>query len=184
MRNITSIMLFMLVIGCSPRFQIQTDTPFPGDFNNYKSFKFFNPANMPASNFSFDEEAKKVIYDAVATEMKARGYQSIQAADLMIKIQGGTKSSVEIRSDNRFNPYDNYYNYNRYGGIYNDPYNMNRDESKKDSNIIIDLIDVKTDKVVWQGVGIGSFGKNEVIDELKIREAITAIFAEYPHSAR
>jgi hypothetical protein len=61
---------------------------------------------------------------------------------------------------------------------------MNRDESKKDSNIIIDLIDVKTDKVVWQGVGIGSFGKNEAIDELKIREAITAIFAEYPHSAR
>jgi hypothetical protein len=87
----------MLLIACSPRFQIQTDTPFPGDFDNYQSFKFFNPANMPASNFSFDEGAKKVIYDAVATEMKARGYKSIQAADLMIKIQGGTKSSVEIR---------------------------------------------------------------------------------------
>jgi hypothetical protein len=41
----------MLLIACSPRFQIQTDTPFPGDFDNYQSFKFFNPANMPASNF-------------------------------------------------------------------------------------------------------------------------------------
>jgi hypothetical protein len=106
-RNILLMSLFMLLIACSPRFQIQTDTPFPGDFDNYQSFKFFNPANMPASNFSFDEGAKKVIYDAVATEMKARGYKSIQAADLMIKIQGGTKSSVEIRSDNRYYPYDN-----------------------------------------------------------------------------
>jgi hypothetical protein len=70
---LAQLSLFMLVIGCSPRFQIQTDTPFPGDFDNYQSFKFFNPANMPASNFSFDEEAKKVIYDAVATEMKATG---------------------------------------------------------------------------------------------------------------
>ena len=184
MRKVLSIFLFVLVNGCSPRFQIQTDTPFPGDFNNYHSFKFFNPANMPASNFSFDEEAKKVIYDAVADEMRVRGYKSIQAADLIIKIQGGTKSSVEIRNDNRYYPYDNYYNYNRYGSLYNDPYNRSRDESKKESNIIIDLIDVKTDKVVWQGVGIGSFGKNEAIDELKLREAITAIFAEYPHNAR
>ena len=110
MWRFTPFFLFILFIGCSPKFQIQTDTPFPGDFNAYRSFKFFNPANLPASNFSFDEEAKKVIYDAVADEMKARGYKSIQAADLVIKIQGGTKSSVEIRSDNRYYPYDNYYN--------------------------------------------------------------------------
>jgi hypothetical protein len=177
------ILLFSLgfALGCSPKFRIQSDTPFPGDFDSYKTFKFFNPANMPASNFSFNEESKLVIYDAVADELKSRGYKSIQNADLMIKIQGGTKSAIEIRNDNRFYPYDNYYN--RYGGIYDNYYNRPQDQSKKESSIIIDIIDIEKDKIVWQGVGIGSFGRKEDINELKLREAISALFAQYPYRA-
>jgi hypothetical protein len=175
------IMLGYTTWGCSPGFKIQTDTPFPGDFTDYRTFKFFNPANMPASNFSFDEEAKQVIFDAVADEMKARGYRSIQQADLMLKIYGGTKSSSEIRSNRSYDPY--YDPYNRFGNYYNDPFNSPRNESQKESVIIIDMIDTHLDKVVWQGVGIGSFGKNQAIDALKLREAISAIFAAYPHTA-
>lgn len=183
MKKPFALCIFLMFYGCSPKFTIQTDSPFPGDFDKYTTFKFYNPDNVPASNFSFEESAKKVIFDAVADEMKALGYKSIQDSDLMIKIQGGTKSSVEIRNDTRYYPYNNYYGYNRYGGIY-DHYDRPRDESKKESNIIIDIIDVKKDKVVWQGVGIGSFGKNEEIDELKLREAIAGIFEEYPYSAK
>ena len=182
MNKISAILICMLAIGCSPKFTIQTDAPFPGNFETYRTFKFYNPENMPASNFSFNEATKKTIFDAVADEMKAKGYKSIQDADLMIKIQGGTKSTIEIRSDNRYYPYDNFYNYNRFGR-YNNFYDMPRDESKKESNIIIDIIDIKTDKVVWQGVGIGTFGRKEEIDELKVREAIVRIFAEYPYTA-
>lgn len=138
---------------------------------------------MPASNFSFIENDKKAIFDAVGDEMKSRGYKSVQNADLMIKIQGGTKKSIEIQNDNRYSPYDNSYNnYNRYGG-YNDYNDRPRDESKKEASIIIDIIDIKKDKIVWQGVGIGSLDKKEALTEIKIREAISAIFMEYPHAA-
>lgn len=170
------------MISCSPKFKIQTDTPFPGDFKSYNSFKFYNPKNMPASNFSFVEEDRKVIFDAVAEEMKVRGYKSVQDADLMIKIQGGTKSSIEIQNDNNYYPYDNAYRYNRYGR-YNDYYNRPADQSKKESTIIIDLIDIKSDKIVWQGVGIGSLGKKESLTPIKLQEAITNIFLSYPHRA-
>lgn len=138
---------------------------------------------MPASNFSFEENDQKVIFDAVGDEMKARGYKSIQEADLMIKIQGGTKNTIEIRNDNRYYPYDyNSYNYNQYGR-YNDYYDRPRDQSKKESSIIIDIIDIKKDKIVWQGVGVGSLKKNELLTEIKIREAISSIFMEYLHTA-
>ena len=181
------ILFFLAVIffvSCSPKFKIQSDTPFPGDFQNYHSFKFFNPSNMPSSNFSFEEADQKVIFDAVSDEMKARGYISIQEADLIIKIQGGTKSTIEIQNDNTFYPYnDPYYNYDRYGRRYPDYYNRPRDESKKESSIIIDIIDIKKDKIVWQGVAIGSIGKNETLTEIKIREAITYIFMQYPYTA-
>ncbi len=183
MKNFFPLYVLLVLLGCSPKFTIQTDSPFPGDFDSYKTFKFYNPENMPASNFSFDEPTKKVIFNAVASEMKARGYSSIQDADLMIKIQGGTMSGEEIRNDNQYYPYNNYYGYNRYGGIY-DYYDRPRDKSTKESSIIIDIIDIKKDRIVWQGVATGSFGKNEQIDELKLTEAITNIFSQYPRSTK
>ena len=176
----TFIVPFLFMVACSPKFKIQTDTLAPGDFSSYKSFKFYNPQNMPATNFSFEEDDKKVIYSAIADEFQMRGYNSIQDADLMIKIQGGTKSSVEIQNDDRFynSPYG-MYGYDRYGRYY-DPYDRRRDESKKDAIIIIDLIDTKKDAIIWQGVAHGSLNKNESLTEIQIREAIANIFKEYP----
>ena len=185
----TYFLLFIIIASCSPKFKIQTDAPFPGDFKNYHSFKFYNPDNMPASNFSFGEQDKATIYDAIASELKSRGYRSIQKADLMIKIQGGTKSTLGIKNDDRYysngyNPYGyNYNSYNNYYNSYHNDYNRPRDQSKKETTIIIDIIDIKKDKIVWQGVGIGSLGKNETLTEIQIREAITNIFAKYPHTA-
>jgi len=176
-------LVILTIVSCSPKFKIQTDTPFPGNFKSYHSFKFYNPENIPASNFSFEEGDKSVIFDAVANEMKIRGYNSVQDADLMIKIQGGTMSTIEIQNDDRYYPNNyNSYNYNRYGS-YNDYYDRQRDQSKKEASIIIDIIDIKKDKIVWQGVGVGTLGKKETLTEIKIREAITSIFIEYPYKA-
>ena len=173
---------FIVLWSCSPKFKVQTDTPSPGNFQSYYTFKFYNPENMPASNFSFEEKDKKVIFDAVAAEMKAKGYKSIQDADLMIKIQGGTKSTVEIQNDNTFHPYDSYRYYDRYGR-YNNYNDRPRDQSSKDTHIIIDIIDTKSDKIVWQGVGMGSVGNKHEFNEIKIRETIASIFAQYPYVA-
>jgi len=181
MKYILSLFL-VTVFSCSPQFKIQSDTPFPGDFKNYRSFKFYNPENIPASNFSFSENVQKVLFDAVAEEMKSRGYKSIQEADLMIKIQGNTKSTIEIVNDNNFYPYDNNAYNHRYGR-YNNRFDQPRDQSKKDSSIIIDIIDIKKNKIVWHGVGSGSLKKKESLTALKIREAVASIFMEYPHFA-
>ena len=115
-------LMSLFIISCSPKFKIQSDTPFPGDFQNYKSFKFYNPNNMPASNFSFEENDKKVIFDAVGDEMKSKGYKSIQEADLMIKIQGGTKSTLEIQNDERYYPYNN----SNYGTTLNEAFSSQK----------------------------------------------------------
>ncbi len=156
---------------------------YPGDFANYRTFKFFNPESIPASNFSFSESTKKLIYEAIAEEMRLRGYKSIQNADLVIRVQGGVQSSVEIRNNNWNRSMNNIYGYPMYGPYY-DHYNRPRSESKKETNLIIDIIDTKNEKIVWQGVSIGTFGKKEVIDNVILREAIAGIFIEYPYQAK
>jgi hypothetical protein len=183
--NAALALLFIFIISCSPKFVVQTETPTSGNFASYKAFKFFNPANIPVSNFSFNEDDKKTIFDAIAEEMKNRGYASRQEAEIIIKVQGGTSSTSEIRNDNSGYPYDyNYYN-NRYYDYGRDPdyYNRQRDESKKETTIIIDIIDVKTEKIVWQGVGIGQASKKESFSGQMLKDAITNIFLQYPHMA-
>ena len=177
---------FMLIFGtvllssCAASFKVQTDTPNPGDFVHYKTFKFFNPKNMPGSNFSFSEENQKIIFDAIAKEMEIRGYSSQQQADLIIKVQGGTKSTEEIKND-RYNtmPYYGGYGYG-YDPFYNNQY---QDISKKETTIIIDVIDAETNKLVWEGVGTGVLGKRHTEVAGKILDAIKQIFEEYPHKA-
>ena len=182
---LTVIILYCLVVSCSPKFIVQTETPSEGNYESYKAFKFFNPSNMPAANFSFNDADKKTIFDAIADEMKNRGYASRQDAELMIRVQGGTSSTSEIRNDNFGYPYNyNYYNYRYYDyGRYPDYYNRPKDESRKETTVIIDIIDIKTDKVVWQGVGIGRASKKESFSGQMLQDAITNVFLKYPHTA-
>ena len=180
-RIITALAILVVPWACSPKFKISSDSPQPGKFKSYQTFKFFNPNNIPASNYSFSEENKTFIFDAIAAEMKDRDYRSTQDADIIIKVQGGTKSTQEERNDRNSGFYDPYY---RYG----DPYGRNyqheyQDISKKETTLIIDMLDAKTNKLVWQGVGVGVLGKRKEDVILKIREAIRLIFEDFPFRA-
>ncbi len=179
------IIAVVAVMSCSPKFIVQTETPSNGNFSNYKTYKFYNPANLPPSNFAFSDEDKKTIFDAAAEEMKSRGYKSQQDADLLVKIQGGTSSTSEIRNDNNGYPYDYNYYSNRYYDSYRYPdrFNQQQDESKKETTIMIDIIDTQTDKVVWHGVGVGKASKKESFSGPILTDAIANIFLQYPHRA-
>jgi uncharacterized protein YwqG len=145
---------------------------------------FFNPDKIPASNFSFSEENKSFIYDAIASEMGERDFESKRNADIIIKVQGGTKSTREERNERNAGYYDPSYRYGGYGYPYYDRYQQEyQDISKKETTIIIDMLDNKTDQLVWQGVGVGVLGKRKEEVILKIREAIGLIFEEFPFTA-
>ncbi len=181
-RTIPAVATIMLIIwACSPKFKVSSDAPQPGKFKNYRTFMFFNPDKIPASNLSFSEENKSFIFDAIAAEMHDRDFKSIQKADIVIKVQGGTKSTQEVRNDRNSGFYDPYYRYGYpYGGNFDNQY---QDISKKETTIIVDMLDAETDQLVWQGVGVGVLGKRKEDVVLKIREAIMLIFETFPYRA-
>ena len=170
--------LFILLISCKPTFKIQSENVRNNDFSRFNSYKFFNPDNMPASNFSFSDLNKKRIYDAVAEEMNRRGYVSIQDADLIIKIQGGTSQEIEERQPTYYYPY----NYGYYGNPYywsRDPW-MYDDISRKTTMIIIDVLDAENKQLLWQGTGYGVLSDKPEMVEVNLRKAIADIFSQFP----
>jgi len=164
--------------GCKPSFKIQSENILQKDFSRFNSYKFFNPNSMPASNFSFSDNNKKRIYDAVAEEMKKRGFVSIQDSDLIIKIQGGTSQEIENKSPTYYYPY----NYGYYGYPYywaRDPW-MYDDISKKTTMIIIDVLDAENKQLLWQGTGYGVLSEKPDLVEINLRKAIADIFSQFP----
>ncbi len=183
------LLLGFVLFSCKTSMDITVEDFGKKHLEKYNSYKFFNPKNIPTSNFSFSEENQKIIFDAIAAEMSLRGYTSVQNADLIIKVQGGTKTAQEEKTDHRGGYYDRYNRYGSpYSGGYGYPYTGNydrnyRDISKKETTIIIDMIETRNDKLVWQGVAIGVFGKKEGEVELKIREAISRIYQKFSYQA-
>ncbi len=177
----TLILLLFLFMSysCKPLFKVQTESIASISPSKYRSFKFFNPDNMPLSNFSFTDNNKKIIYDAVANQMKIRGFTSIQESDLIIKVQGGTsRESTDKSMDNYYDPV--FGNFTPYmGSWYNDPW-LYDDISKKTTTLIIDVLDARTRKLLWEGVGTGVLGDKPSQVEQRIRGAVTEIFTKFP----
>ncbi|MBR9998831.1 MAG: DUF4136 domain-containing protein [Cyclobacteriaceae bacterium] len=171
--------LAVFIISCKPTFRIQSENILDRDFSRFESYKFFNPESLPASNFSFSDKNKKRIYDSVAEEMNRRGYKSIQQADLIIKIQGGTSHEIENRRPTYYDPYSNY-------GYYGYPYSWSRDPwmyddiSKKTTMLIIDVLDAGSKQLLWQGTGYGVLSDKAEMVEINLRQAIADIFSQFP----
>ncbi len=181
-----TILIFLpaviVMTACKSSFKIQSERIYQSSFSRFESFKFFNPDNMPESNFAFSETNKKRIFDAVAGELKKRGYTSIQDADLIVKIQGGTSQEVEDRSSY----YDRYGRYG-YGGYpyywYRDPW-LYDDLSKKTTMIIIDVLDAGSKKLLWQGTGYGVLTEKPERVGQDLKKAIADIFSQFPLEPR
>lgn len=181
--------LALAISACSPSFKVSTEAPVNVREGSLRSYKFYNPSNIPVSNFSFSKENQKVLFDAIAGTMAEKGYTSRQDADVVIKVQGGTRLVQEQR-DNRtvFNdpfmrgyPYGGRYSY---GYPYYPAYDRQfQDISSKETTIIIDVLDAKNESLIWQGSGTGVIGKKEAEVPQKLAEAVRNIMQKYPYSA-
>ncbi len=172
------VLVFLFFLSaCKSTFKVQSERIYQKSFSRFRSFKFFNPNNMPEANFAFSDTNKKHIFDAIAYEMKIRGFKSNQEADLMIKIQGGTSREVENKSPSYY-PYDyGYYGYPYYW--HRNPW-LNDDISKKTTMIIIDVLDAETQKLLWHGTGNGVLSEKPGTVEEDIKRAVAQIFSEFP----
>jgi len=180
------VLIIVLLTACKSSFKVSSETLTTRNMERLATFKFFNPSNMPASNFAFSDNNKKRLFEAVADEMIKRGFTSDHDADLIIKIQGGTSHEIEDREP--YYGYNDYYNRYYYGGYY--PYSWSRDPwmyddiSKKNTIIIIDIMDAESDKLLWQGTGSGVLSSKPEMVEANLRQAVADIFMQFPASIK
>lgn len=172
MKNI-KIYLLLLAVGfysCNT-IKVTTDYDTSTDFNSYKTFAFYKKGIDKAKISDID---KRRILKAIESELLAKGYKKSNNPDLLVSIYAKSRKKVNVDVDRS-------YGYNYWYPIYYHGRDRIRVTNYTQGTLFIDLIEKKSTKLVWQGIGSGALrAKNGVKKTEKIQLFVKEILKELP----
>ncbi|SFI53080.1 DUF4136 domain-containing protein [Halpernia frigidisoli] len=163
-------LLFAVVLGltsCSP-FQVRSDYAETANFSNYKTYK------LRISDLNLNDIDKDRVLNEVSKQLQMKGLQVSEMPDLVVNLKANHKQVNDVQSS----PYGLYGGFG-YGGF---GFGMSRTFSNNynEGSLIVDLVDAKTQKLVWQGIGKGISVDSPKTKQKQIPEIVSEIMANYP----
>lgn len=171
-------LLLVLISSCSS-VSVLSDYDQKANFKEYTSYAFYKTGIDKAQISDLD---KKRILRAIEAEMSSRGFVKSENPDLLV--------SIFTKEQERVDVYNNNYGW---GGAWGWGYNPwawgpgfgwggSTVSASSQGSLYIDLIDNKTNELVWQGKGVGTLSNTSNIakKEQRIKEFVSQILEQYP----
>lgn len=175
--------LMVLVLGaCATGPRVYTDADPATGFGQFVSFAFMEGAGKSGSS-QYQTLSGQRIEDAISASLEARGYAvDINNPDLLInfhlKTEEKTRTSPPVY-------YGGYYGYR--SGVYMgwpgyvEPGHI---DTYTEGTLSIDLVNRRTNQMVWEGTAVARVTDTSMANtDQAVREAVGAIFAQYPFVA-
>lgn len=169
-------LLMLFVFASCSSVRVATDYDRKANFDSYMSYAFYKPGIDSAEISDLD---KKRILRAIDAELSARGMAKSEQPDILVSIFTKERERVDVYNNNfgfgwGWNPWF-------YGGGFG-----NTVSRSTEGSLYIDLIDAKTNELVWQGIGSSRLVTGSDIDarDERIREIVAEIIAEYPPQSK
>lgn len=167
----TPLLLLLVFTSCTT-VRVATDYDRTVDFSKYNSYAFYKPGIDKVEISDLD---KKRILRAIDAELAAKGMAKSDSPSLLVSFFTKERERINVYNNNfgwgwGWNPW-------WYGGYYGSSVSRSTEGS-----LYIDLIDAKTNELVWQGIGSARLITNGDIEEKeeRIREIVQEIIARYP----
>lgn len=163
---VLSLIIFLFASCSSVR--VSSDYQKQTNFQDYKTYKIAKQdKEFPIGVNPINQQR---IEAAIITNMEERKYMIANVdPDLLVSYY------VTINTEQAIDTYTRYYGY-RYRGLVVTDVDV---REYKEGTLIIDLVDNKSQEVVWHGKATGTVSENMKNVEEKINEAVDAIFQEY-----
>lgn len=154
--------------SCSP-FQIKSDYAHTANFASYKTYK------LRIDDLKINDIDKDRVLNELSKQLQAKGLQSGENPDLIINVKANHKKITDINSSNPYGMYG-------WGGPFGWGVGMNRTwtSNYNEGAVIVDMVDAKTQKLVWQGIGSGISVDRPKSKEKQIPQIMQEIMANYP----
>ncbi|WP_024891419.1 DUF4136 domain-containing protein [Luteimonas huabeiensis] len=173
-----------LLAGCATGPRVTTEADPRADFSAYRTWAFYSP--LAIERDGYETAASEVAKAAVRAQMESRGYRYDERnPDLKVNINAYLERRTDVSSVPTVD-YAYYYSY-RARGYVAVPYWNDRTQVYRytEGTMNIDIIDVRQNRLVWEGIAVGRVGSSRDPAErsARINSAVAEIFARYPHRA-
>lgn len=150
-------------------------------FNSYQTYDF-HPNTISADN-NYDSLSARYIKQAIENEMRKKGYKQTEDAELWVNFNVYAQDKLQVDSMPTMSIY---YGFRRGYGVWgNYPIIQERVKKYTEGTLNIDLIDQKTNLLLWEAVAIDKVSSSTYDNlEFKINEAVKLMFEQLPSDSR
>ncbi|PQB05023.1 DUF4136 domain-containing protein [Aureitalea marina] len=158
--------------------RVVTDYDKEAPFGQYQTYAFYKPGIDQAKISDLD---KKRILRNIDAQLTSKGMIKSEKADLLVSIFTQERDRVDVYNNAGWGWGWGYpYGWGGYWGGYWGP----TVTTSTEGTLYIDLIDAKTNQLVWQGIGTGDLVMRSMEKrEQRIQEMVTRILQGYPPGA-
>lgn len=154
--------------SCSP-FQVRSDYAETANFNNYRTYK------LRVDDLKLNDIDKDRVLNELSKNLQMKGLAVGENPDLIVNVKANHKKITDVQG---YRPYGMY----GWGGPWGWGVGVNRTWSSNYNQgaLVVDLIDAKTQKLVWQGIGEGISVDSPKSKQKQIPQIVEEIMANYP----
>ena len=172
---ITLSALIATIHGCAPTVKVTSDYDRAADFSQFKTFTLSSNENGNMTELNATR-----VFNAIRDNMEKRGFtEGGENADLLVNAVSIMQNKTSVTA----NTYS-------YGGVYR-PYGYwgagagsstttFDTDTYVDGSLIIDIVNRKEKKLLWQGIGNAEIDKTIENPDKFIRDAVASIMREFP----
>ena len=171
MKKYIFIALALATLGltsCSP-FQVRSDYAETANFSGYKSYK------LRIDDLKLNDLDKDRVLNEISKQLQTKGLNPGENPDLIINVKANHKKITDVQSSNPYGMWG-------WGGSWGWGFGVSRTwtDNYNQGGLMIDMIDSKTQKLVWQGIGSGIAVDSPKTKQKQIPEIVVEIMANYP----
>lgn len=154
------------VVSCSP-FNIRSDYASTANFNSYKTYK------LRIDDLQLNDIDKDRVLNEISKQLQQKGLSVGDTPDLIVNISAKHKKITDVQSRNPYGMWGNPWGFGfGFGHTWTSNYN--------EGSLTIDLVDAKTQKLVWQGIGSGISVDSPKRKQKQIPQIVAEIMQNYP----
>ena len=162
-------LLLLFVLASCSSVRVNSDYDKKANFGGYKTYAYLKSA---VDKVEISDLDKKRILHSIDDALATKGFTKSETPDLLVSIFTKESQRVDVYNNSSFGWG---FGWGPHWGLgYNNVY------TTPEGTLYIDLIDAKTNSLVWQGEGSGDLTKNAEEKDARIKEFVDKILALYP----
>ncbi|AEP30968.1 DUF4136 domain-containing protein [Brumicola nitratireducens] len=176
-KSIILLMWTSILFSCASTPKIHSLVDDRVQFNKYQTYTFHPSVSVEGDNY--DSMSSRYIKLAIQNEMQKKGFRQAEDADLWVNFNVYVHDKLTVDTSPSISLY---YGFRRDYGVWgNYPMLQERIQQYTEGTLNIDLIDRKTNLLLWEGVAIGKVTSRTYDNlEFKINEAVKLMFETLP----